>query len=45
MNNGLRQEEIAEAITHLAFYTGWPNIFSAMPVAKDTLEKRPRQAN
>jgi 4-carboxymuconolactone decarboxylase len=25
---------------HLAFYVGWPNVFSAMPVAKDAFEKR-----
>jgi 4-carboxymuconolactone decarboxylase len=42
MNNGLTQNEIAEAFTHLAFYVGWPNVFSAMPVAKDVFEKRPR---
>jgi 4-carboxymuconolactone decarboxylase len=42
MNNGLTQTEIAEAITHLAFYAGWPNSFSAMSVAKDVFEKRPR---
>jgi 4-carboxymuconolactone decarboxylase len=42
MNNGLTQGEIAEAITHLAFYVGWPNVFSAMPVAKDIFEKRAR---
>jgi 4-carboxymuconolactone decarboxylase len=42
MNNGLTQAEIAEAITHLAFYVGWPNVFSAMPIAKDVFEKRPR---
>jgi 4-carboxymuconolactone decarboxylase len=41
MNNGLTQAEIVEAITHLAFYVGWPNVFSAMPVAKDVFEKRP----
>jgi 4-carboxymuconolactone decarboxylase len=40
MNNGLTQTEIAEAMTHLAFYVGWPNIFSAMPVAKEIFEKR-----
>jgi 4-carboxymuconolactone decarboxylase len=40
MNNGLTQAEIAEAFTHLAFYVGWPNVFSAMPVAKDVFEKR-----
>ena len=42
MNNGLTQPEIAEAFTHLAFYVGWPNVFSAMPVAKDAFEKRPK---
>jgi 4-carboxymuconolactone decarboxylase len=42
MNNGLTQPEIAEALTHLAFYVGWPNVFSAMPVAKDVFEKRAR---
>ncbi|HET9534666.1 MAG TPA: carboxymuconolactone decarboxylase family protein [Mesorhizobium sp.] len=42
MNNGLTQPELAEAITHLAFYVGWPNVFSAMPVAKEVFEKRAR---
>ena len=41
MNNGLTQPEIAEAITHLAFYVGWPNVFSAMPVAKEVLKSAP----
>ncbi len=35
MDNGLTQTEASEAITQLAFYVGWPNVFSAMPVAKD----------
>lgn len=42
MDNGLTQAEAAEAIMHLAFYVGWPNVFSAMPVAKDVFAKRPR---
>jgi 4-carboxymuconolactone decarboxylase len=42
MDNGLTQGEAAEAIAHLAFYVGWPNVFSAMPVAKEVFEKRPR---
>lgn len=42
MNNGLTQPEIVEAITHLAFYVGWPNVFSAMPVAKQVFESRGR---
>jgi 4-carboxymuconolactone decarboxylase len=42
MDNGLTQPEAAEAIAHLAFYVGWPNVFSALPVAKDVFEKRPK---
>ncbi len=42
MDNGLTQAQAAEVITHLAFYVGWPNVFSAMPVAKEVFEKRPR---
>jgi 4-carboxymuconolactone decarboxylase len=45
MDNGLTQAEAAEAITHLAFYAGWPNVFSAMPVAKDVFAKRPSNRN
>ena len=40
LDNGLTQPEAAEAIAHLAFYAGWPNVFSALPVAKDVFEKR-----
>lgn len=40
MDNGLKQTEAAEAITHLAFYVGWPNVFSALPVVKDVFENR-----
>lgn len=40
MDNGLTQTEAAEVLTHLAFYAGWPNVFSALPVAKDVFEKR-----
>lgn len=40
MDNGLTQAQAAEAIAHLAFYVGWPNVFSALPVAKDVFEKR-----
>jgi 4-carboxymuconolactone decarboxylase len=36
------QAQAAEVITHLAFYVGWPNAFSALPVAKDVFEKRGR---
>jgi 4-carboxymuconolactone decarboxylase len=33
-DNGVTEEELIEAITHLAFYAGWPKAFSAMAVAK-----------
>jgi 4-carboxymuconolactone decarboxylase len=42
MDNGLSQAQAAEALTQLAFYVGWPNVFSALPVAKEVFEKRPR---
>ncbi|KXB28924.1 carboxymuconolactone decarboxylase [Dechloromonas denitrificans] len=35
--NGLTHEELAEAITHLAFYSGWPSAVSAVSVAKEVL--------
>jgi 4-carboxymuconolactone decarboxylase len=41
MDNGLTQAQAAEVVTHLAFYAGWPNAFSALPVVKDVFEKRP----
>jgi 4-carboxymuconolactone decarboxylase len=32
--NGNTEEELIEAITHLAFYAGWPKAMAAMTVAK-----------
>ena len=32
--NGNTETELIEAITHLAFYAGWPKAMSAMAVAK-----------
>jgi 4-carboxymuconolactone decarboxylase len=40
MDKGLTQVQAGEVLTHLAFYVGWPNVFSALPVAKDVFEKR-----
>jgi 4-carboxymuconolactone decarboxylase len=34
--NGVTEEEIKEAIIHLAFYTGWPKAITAIMVARDT---------
>jgi 4-carboxymuconolactone decarboxylase len=33
--NGVVEEELVEAITHLAFYAGWPSAMSAAAVAKE----------
>jgi 4-carboxymuconolactone decarboxylase len=41
MDNGLTQAQASEVLTQLAFYAGWPNVFSALPVAKEIFEKRP----
>jgi len=35
MDNGLTQTQASEVLTHIAFYSGWPNAFSALPVVKD----------
>lgn len=38
--NGVSEEELVEALTHLAFYTGWPNAVSALAVAKEVFPKQ-----
>lgn len=40
MDNGLTKEQAGEVISHIAFYAGWPNAFSALPVAKSVFESR-----
>lgn len=35
IGNGLTVEEISEAITHLAFYSGWPTAFTAAAQLKE----------
>jgi 4-carboxymuconolactone decarboxylase len=37
--NGNTEEELIEAITHLAFYAGWPKAMSAMTVAKQVFSR------
>jgi 4-carboxymuconolactone decarboxylase len=39
LENGLKKEELIEVITHLAFYSGWPNAMSAIMVAKEVFSK------
>ena len=33
--HGVTQEEIAEIITHTAFYAGWPKAWAAFNMAKE----------
>ena len=39
LENGLKKEELIEVITHLAFYSGWPNAMTAIMVAKEVFAK------
>jgi 4-carboxymuconolactone decarboxylase len=36
--NGVTEEELVETITHLAFYSGWPNSVSAVAIARDVFQ-------
>nr|WP_243848966.1 carboxymuconolactone decarboxylase family protein [Xanthomonas sp. CFBP 8151] len=40
MDNGLTQAQAAEAVTHLAFYAGWPRAMSALPVLQAVFTER-----
>ncbi|MDQ8726630.1 carboxymuconolactone decarboxylase family protein [Bradyrhizobium sp. LHD-71] len=42
LQNGVTQEEIVEAITHLAFYSGWPNGVTAVGIARDVFQQQKR---
>lgn len=44
MDSGLSEKEAGEMLTQLAFYAGWPNVFSAMPVFKEVFAQRPGPA-
>ena len=39
-DNGLTEAELIEAITQLAFYTGWPNAITASVVAREVFKKK-----
>ena len=39
LGNGLKKEELIEVITHLAFYSGWPNAMTAITTAKEVFLK------
>jgi 4-carboxymuconolactone decarboxylase len=37
--NGVTEAELIETITHLAFYSGWPNAVTAIGIAKEVFAK------
>ena len=39
-DNGLTEAELVEAITHLAFYAGWPSGVTASTVAREVFQKK-----
>lgn len=43
--NGLTEKELIEAMTHLAFYAGWPRAVSAIQTAKKVLSESIPQDN
>ena len=38
--HGVTETELVEAITQLAFYTGWPNAVSAVAVAREVFKQK-----
>ena len=43
--NGVTREEIGEAITHLAFYAGWPAAMTAARIAKQLFDEKKEQTS
>ncbi len=39
VENGVQEQELIEAITHLAFYAGWPSAMTAILIAKELFSK------
>jgi len=40
LDNGLTQEEIVAALTHVAFYAGWPSAMTGLTHLKKVLEEK-----
>jgi 4-carboxymuconolactone decarboxylase len=43
MENGVTRDELVEAITHLAFYAGWPTAVTALARLEDVLDSAEEQ--
>jgi 4-carboxymuconolactone decarboxylase len=44
LDNGVTRNELIEAITHLAFYVGWPNAMTAVRIAREVLSSKVESA-
>ncbi|RHW23812.1 carboxymuconolactone decarboxylase family protein [Nocardioides immobilis] len=40
LDNGLSRDELVEAITHLAFYAGWPSAITALGLLMEIAPRR-----
>ena len=43
LQNGVTRDEVVEAITHLAFYAGWPTAATATGIARRVFDETPAQ--
>ena len=41
LENGVTREELAELVTHLAFYAGWPAANTAVPILRKAFTGQP----
>ena len=39
LQNGVTKDELVEAITHLAFYSGWPTAVTALGIARRVFDE------
>lgn len=39
VENGIKKEELIEAVTHLACYAGWPGAMSTIMIARELFSK------
>lgn len=39
LENGVREDELSEVITHLAFYAGWPAASTAIGIARNVFQE------
>jgi 4-carboxymuconolactone decarboxylase len=45
IENGVTRDEIIEMVTHLAFYTGWPNASTALAIVRRLFDAADQQTS